>query len=200
MSSRAYNRDVSYRKAKRKQRLDHELSYGNYMLYDNLHQYSKNKIHCSCGMCMAKTRNKSPHRRHIHANYAPAINYSIRDRRALDKLNYVEEERQENISMSYEEFKKYMTHLKEEYDFEITLLHAGISIDVPQINNILTDELELLKRFFYDEEDCWIEYFIYEIEYGTKCAPGVITDEHGSIKLKTPADLYAMLTGKPVYY
>ena len=23
--------------------------------YDNLHQYSKNKIHCSCPMCRAKT-------------------------------------------------------------------------------------------------------------------------------------------------
>lgn len=93
MSSRAYNRDVTYRKAKRRQRLDRELSYGNYMLYDNLHQYSKNKIHCSCGMCMAKTRNKSPRRRCIHANYAPSINWSIHDRRALDKLYYTEEER-----------------------------------------------------------------------------------------------------------
>jgi hypothetical protein len=43
--------------------------------YNNLHQYSKNKIHCSCGMCMAKTRNKRYKRRHIHGNYAPSINY-----------------------------------------------------------------------------------------------------------------------------
>ena len=26
--------------------------------YDNLHQYSKNKIHCSCPMCSSKTNNR----------------------------------------------------------------------------------------------------------------------------------------------
>ncbi len=26
--------------------------------YDNLHQYSKNKVHCSCPMCRGKTKNK----------------------------------------------------------------------------------------------------------------------------------------------
>ena len=31
---------------------------GKYGMYDNLHQYSKNKIHCSCPICSAKTNNK----------------------------------------------------------------------------------------------------------------------------------------------
>lgn len=202
MSSRAYNRDVSYRKAKRKQRLDHELTpewCSTQFLYDNLHQYSKNKIHCSCGMCMAKTRNKSPRRRHIHANYAPAINWSIRDRRALDKLYYTEEERQDTVDMEYEKFKKYVTHLKEEFDFEMTLLHAGISIDVPQIDNILNDELELLRSHFEDGDD-WISYFIYELDFGTKCKLGTIYDDRGSIKLETPIDLYYLLNKNPRYY
>lgn len=102
--------------------------------------------------------------------------------------------------MEYEDFEKYLTHLKEEYDFEITLLHAGISIDVPQINHILDDELELLKREFGDEENCWIEYFIYELDFGTKCGPDVITDDRGSIKLETPLDLYYLLNKNPRYY
>ena len=48
MSSRAYNRDVSRRKALRKRRIDRSKAYGRYYVpyYDNLHQYSKNKIHC----------------------------------------------------------------------------------------------------------------------------------------------------------
>ena len=29
--------------------------------YDNLHQYSKNKIHCSCPICAAKTKTKYFH-------------------------------------------------------------------------------------------------------------------------------------------
>ena len=47
----ARNREISYRKALRKRRIAREIySYGNYICeyYDNLHQYSKNKIHCSC--------------------------------------------------------------------------------------------------------------------------------------------------------
>lgn len=31
--------------------------------YDNLHQYSKNKIHCSCYMCRMKTNNKGKNKK-----------------------------------------------------------------------------------------------------------------------------------------
>lgn len=58
------NRYNSRKKALRKQRIDRAIySYldrGNFArehgYYDNLHQYSKNKIHCSCPLCSAKTR------------------------------------------------------------------------------------------------------------------------------------------------
>ena len=45
--SRAYNRDVSKRKALRKKRIAEEVYYNGkeYPYYNNLHQYSKNKIH-----------------------------------------------------------------------------------------------------------------------------------------------------------
>ena len=74
------NRDFSIRKAKRKKRIcDYYYWNREYPYYDNLHQYSKNKIHCSCPMCSAKTRNKG-HRRK-RKNYAPAINYRRMDMR-----------------------------------------------------------------------------------------------------------------------
>lgn len=82
--SQAYNRDVSMRKAIRKKRISDSWNnaYGtDWHWYKHLHQYSKGKIHCSCGMCMAKTRNKGYRRRHIHGNYAPSINYKISDLR-----------------------------------------------------------------------------------------------------------------------
>ena len=55
--------------------------------YDNLHQYSKNKIHCSCGMCSRnrKTNNRG-RKRKIHGNYAPSKNWSESDRRKLDEM------------------------------------------------------------------------------------------------------------------
>ena len=69
----AYNRDVSRRKALRKRRIAREIySYCEHDYYDNLHQFSKNKIHCSCPMCSPKTRNKG---RRDRKNYQRALNY-----------------------------------------------------------------------------------------------------------------------------
>ena len=57
-----------------------------------INTYSKGKIHCSCGMCMAKTRNKGYRRRHIHGNYAPSINYKISDLRRQQAMDADEQE------------------------------------------------------------------------------------------------------------
>ena len=57
----AYNRDVSRRKALRKKRITEHYYWhreNGEPYYDNLHQFSKNKIHCSCPMCSQKTKNK----------------------------------------------------------------------------------------------------------------------------------------------
>ena len=43
-------RKKDYSKARRKRSLCRQVHI-NSDWYDNLHQYSKNKIHCSCGMC-----------------------------------------------------------------------------------------------------------------------------------------------------
>ena len=77
MRSRAYNRDISYRKAIRKRRLDRECSYYP-PYYTNLHQYSKNKIHCSCSSCSRKTRNKG-RKRFKYGNYDKSISYKLTD-------------------------------------------------------------------------------------------------------------------------
>ena len=82
----ARNRDVSKRAALRKRRLARALYWrdwngsDNVDYYDNLHQYSKNKIHCSCPNCQRKTRNKG---RRDRKNYAPAINYKASDLRKV---------------------------------------------------------------------------------------------------------------------
>lgn len=85
--SRAYNRDVSMRKALRKKRISDSWGDSDWHWYEHLHQYDKGKIHCSCGLCMAKTRNKGYHRRHIHGNYAPSINYKVNDLRKQQAMD-----------------------------------------------------------------------------------------------------------------
>lgn len=95
---RDWRRYKDYIKAKRKRDIDKKTQhvfndeYGMHwwFWYNNLHQYSKNKIHCSCPMCSAKTRNKG-HRRK-RKNYAPAINYRRMDMRRQMAMTADEQE------------------------------------------------------------------------------------------------------------
>ena len=90
--SRAYNRDISKRKALRKRQIARNVyRWDNSDYYDSLHQYSKNKIHCSCPLCSAKTRNKG-RRVNTCNNWAPYINYSISDLKKVQSMNDKEEE------------------------------------------------------------------------------------------------------------
>ena len=82
--SKAENRYNSYIKALRKQRIARDIYYGDVDYYDNLHQYSKNKIHCSCPLCSTKTNNKQ--------SFGKTINYKISDLRKIDHLNNSQEE------------------------------------------------------------------------------------------------------------
>ena len=94
--TRAWRRYKNYTKAKRKRDIDINISpswspvffwssndgeyvFPNRGMYKNLHQYSKNKIHCSCPWCSPRTRNKGRHRN--TKNYAPSINYGMMDKR-----------------------------------------------------------------------------------------------------------------------
>ena len=92
-NSSAYNRDVSRRKALRKRRIAKEIYHESpeHPYYNNLHQYSKNKIHCDCPMCSAKTRNKGK-RRYKSGNYMRHLNYKV-------------SELKRQISMDDEEFE-----------------------------------------------------------------------------------------------
>ena len=89
--SRAYNRDVSKRKALRKKRISDNFwpHASDYPYYDNLHQYSKNKIHCSCPLCSQKTKNKGKRAR---KNYNPTHNYKASDLRKKVAMDLQEEE------------------------------------------------------------------------------------------------------------
>lgn len=78
--SRANRRkaDLSHairRRAKDRALRGHSPSFTDW--YDNLHEYSKGKIHCSCPMCRIKTNDKN----------ALTSEPPVRDRRKIEKLN-----------------------------------------------------------------------------------------------------------------
>ena len=103
MRSRAWRRHMDFRKAIRKRKIDfHDFYYwyscapdsvmdfsSSAGMYHNLHQYSKNKVHCSCPMCSPKTRNKG---RRNRKNYNPSINYKISDFRRQNSMKDDEED------------------------------------------------------------------------------------------------------------
>ena len=87
----ARNRDLSRRKALRKRRIARDIySYhgDTYEYYDNLHQYSKNKIHCSCPSCSAKTKNKGQRAQRTAHGWNPSKNFKHSDLRKLTRLEY----------------------------------------------------------------------------------------------------------------
>jgi len=84
MRTTAEKRHNDWKKAIRKRRIDRERNPNSNDYYDNLHQYSKNKIHCSCPMCSAKTNNKH---KTGDRGWEPSENWSISDRRKIDEMN-----------------------------------------------------------------------------------------------------------------
>ena len=84
MRETAEKRHNDWKKAIRKQKIVHNV-YPKDMnnkpseYYDNLHQYSKNKIHCSCPLCRSKTNNKG-------SRFGPCENWSISDTRRIEEM------------------------------------------------------------------------------------------------------------------
>lgn len=101
--------------------------------------------------------------------------------------------------MPYEEFKEYMNHLQSENIFRKALRDMGIFVEIPQFDDIVYDEVRLLMGILNDEDN-WIPYFLYDLDFGIKCEPNMIKDTSGSIKLETVVDLYDLLMGTPNYY
>ena len=77
MRTHAEKRHNDWKKAIRKKKIIN--AYG-FDYYDNLHQYSKNKIHCSCPMCRTKTNNKK-------SRFGPRENWSMRDERRIEEMD-----------------------------------------------------------------------------------------------------------------
>ena len=76
MRTHAEKRHNDWKKAIRKKKIIN--AYG-FDYYDNLHQYSKNKIHCSCPLCRAKTAKKKQ-------VWSGGKNWSIADEKRIEEM------------------------------------------------------------------------------------------------------------------
>lgn len=81
----AERRHNDWTKAIRKRRIAKEVYAFGENWYDNLHQYSKNKIHCSCPICSMKTKGIAfGSEKGRHKGY----NYSIKDLKRYEEMIY----------------------------------------------------------------------------------------------------------------
>lgn len=85
-NSRAYNRKISWKKALRKKHIAEDIYYNGKECpyYDNLHQYSKNKIHCSCPDCSPRTNPKGKKRDQFWGTKKD--NYKISEKKKIESM------------------------------------------------------------------------------------------------------------------
>lgn len=101
--------------------------------------------------------------------------------------------------LDFKTFAKYIEKLKLNNDFDTDISNVAakynlywLGIDKPDCSQEL---LELLRMIMEDEEDDWIGYFCYELDFGRDYKEGSITDADGEdIQLATVKDLYLLLT------
>lgn len=91
MRTRAERRFLDRKKAIRKRNITRDVYIwtDDSEYYSNLHQYSKNKIHCSCSMCRNKTKKRDMWGTHIRSDINKGgYNYSRKDIRNIERLKY----------------------------------------------------------------------------------------------------------------
>ncbi len=102
--------------------------------------------------------------------------------------------------ITYEEFERYIDSIKMVQDVENKLL--GISSDVRTKSkseftlyypSLITEVVELLGKIVGDKY-CWIDYYIWELDFGKQSDFLQVTDANGNpIPLKTTKELWNLI-------
>lgn len=102
--------------------------------------------------------------------------------------------------ITYQEFEKYMQSIRTIFDIEDRL--ADISHEVKQRSksefnlyypSLVAETMELLAKVVDDKDD-WINYFVFELDFGSKNNVMQVKDGDGNIiPLATVEDLWNIL-------
>ena len=97
--------------------------------------------------------------------------------------------------MPYELFENYMNIVRRDFAW---MEKASEFLDSDTLfDSIRSPEgmLGVLAYIFNDEQSGWIDYYVFELEWGKNYEDGMVTDKDGSnIPLATLRDLYRLLT------
>lgn len=96
--------------------------------------------------------------------------------------------------LSLDEFMKYLSVVIDYEELTTSLNSTRFSIDSPVLDRLSKTVISLLETLMKDTENHWIQYWCYELNFGTNWRKGMITDENGyDIVLKDVSDLYLLL-------
>lgn len=102
----------------------------------------------------------------------------------------------ENGIMSKESFCRVMDNYKSMFSFtdEMNELFDKYKADGNIYPPLCTSTVIDLLEFIFNDKDQWINYWIFELDFGKNYEDGYVKDEHGEvIPLKTTEDLYDLL-------
>ncbi len=100
--------------------------------------------------------------------------------------------------MIRQEFLRVMKNLKD-LENDIRSVHVALKKLDPDfggffISRVPALALDILKIAMEDKSN-WIEYYIYEMDWGTRCKENSVTDKNGDpIPFRTVDDLYDCIT------
>ena len=93
--------------------------------------------------------------------------------------------------ISEELFTKCIDALKKQYDFEKECYEVfRTTFFVP--GDWDETMIEVLSEIFRDDDD-WIDYFVYELNFGREWKPGVVKVDGTDVRLADTKDLYNLL-------
>jgi len=97
-----------------------------------------------------------------------------------------------------EQFKKYIDSIKEKHQFQIDLdnISDKYRVDYFGVFPGCEDELVSLLELVMGDDDSWISYWIYDLNFGRKYLPGMVKFGDENIPLETVEDLYGLLIEK----
>jgi hypothetical protein len=101
--------------------------------------------------------------------------------------------------MECNEFEAILASVQKKEDYITQLCRDLGGADHLASTSMVDEIVALLEIIFHDQEAEWIAYWLWDLNGGENWKSGSITDDKGSIVLRTPGDLYQLLTGNPQY-
>lgn len=100
------------------------------------------------------------------------------------------------MNISKEDFRYFMLYLQSEMikerEINTIMCTSGYADCFHPLSTIIDKFIELLSRVTNDNNN-WISYFIFELDFGAKWKSGMVSDSEGDVPLETIDDLYEML-------